>query len=76
MLDSFFHVRVYFSVTYITYKTPFCQYGLDSENFPILSMKSRNGQQHGASRTTATKPINLKQTNCFHFLLYCIYLPL
>ena len=46
--------------TYIQYVTAFCQYGLFSENFPILSAKSINWQQHGASNITVTKPTNLK----------------
>ena len=47
-------------LTYRVYKAPFCQYGLDSENLPSLSIKSRNGQQHGASRTTTRNPMHLK----------------
>lgn len=46
--------------TYIQYVTAFCQYGLFSENFPILSVKSKNWQQQGASNITATNPINLE----------------
>ena len=48
------------TLTYRVYKAPFCQYGLDSENLPSLSIKSRNGQQHGASRTTTRNPMHLK----------------
>jgi len=47
-------------VTYIVYKAPFCQYGRACENSPILSIKSKKGQQHGASNTTAMKPRHLK----------------
>ena len=53
----------FYDYTYPVYKAPFCQYGRLSENLPILSIKSRNGQQHGASSTTTMKPTTLKYTS-------------
>jgi len=52
----------FYNYTYPVYNAPFCQYGRLSENLPILSIKSRNGQQHGASSTTTMKPTTLKYT--------------